>query len=75
MGNHAAITATTFPRQSADVQKEVHVCFHYNTAVRLKGVLLRDDLEDPYRTVIQLCDGRVVLGTECQYTFPFPAER
>jgi hypothetical protein len=35
------------------------------------GTIVRDDNEPPWRTIIRLDDGRVVLASECQYS-PFP---
>jgi hypothetical protein len=67
MGTIATITASTFPKQSDLRGKRVKAIFHYETTRQVEGVLLRDDVEEPFRTVIHLDDGRVVLGCECQY--------
>jgi hypothetical protein len=69
MGSHPAITATTFPRQSPDVNKPVQVFFHYDTETLVPGLIVRDDAEPPFLIILQLADGRLVLGTECQYAF------
>jgi hypothetical protein len=69
MGSVATITATTFPQQSSHVGCAVLVCFHYDTAQLLRGTVRRDDLEPPFETLLELADGRLVRGTECQYTF------
>jgi hypothetical protein len=71
LGTVQTITASTFPKQSDWQGKQVKVVFHHDTSKQIEGVLLRDDLEEPFRTVIHLDDGRVVLGTECQYQ-PMP---
>jgi hypothetical protein len=68
MGVHPNISATRFPRQSEDVNSRVDVCFHYDTSARVPGRIVRDDLEQPFVTVIALDDGPVVLATECQYS-------
>ena len=67
MGVHKGITATAFPKQGVYLGKKVLVLFHYNTDASFAGEIIRDDVEDPYQTIIKLKDGRVVLGTECHY--------
>lgn len=68
MGSHPDITAAKFPRQGSQLDQRVRVYFHFNTAVdAIKGTVVRDDVEDPYRTIIRLDDGRFVLDPECQY--------
>ncbi|RDU94566.1 hypothetical protein [Trinickia dinghuensis] len=63
----ANISATEFPQQGARAGKRVLVCFHHDTSRAIEGVVLRDDAEEPFRRVIHLDDGRVVLDTECQF--------
>ena len=63
------ISATRFPRQSEHVHRRVRVCFHHDTSRQFPGQIVRDDLEEPYRMIIAIDDGPVVLSTECQYTF------
>lgn len=67
MGVHASITAEQFPKQGSLVGKRVQVCFHFDSSRAFEGVCLRDDIEEPNRSVFHLDDGRVVLDTECQY--------
>ncbi len=67
MGTHAAITSSGFPKQGKWVGRRVKVCFHYDTSQVVEGEIVRDDAEDPHRTIIKLDDGRHVLGVECQY--------
>lgn len=69
MGCVKTITATTFPEQSSHVNQRVAVCFMYDTSQSILGTIVRDDLEEPFETIIQLDDGRIVLATECQYSF------
>ena len=57
------------PESGDFLGKEVQVIFRYNTVERFPGVVIRDDRAEPFRTVIKLKDGRVVLATECQYTW------
>lgn len=67
MGIHANITASTFPRQSDLVGKRVKVCFHHDDSRQFEGVVLRDDLEEPFKAIFHLDDGRTVLSSECHY--------
>lgn len=67
MGCVKNITHNNFPRQANWLGLRVNVCFHYDTAHTLPGVIVRDDAEEPLLTIIALDDGRHVLATECQY--------
>lgn len=77
MGCVETIGFDRFPKQSVDLGKRVRVCFHYDTAPYrvLWGFIVRADIEEPYRTIIQLDNGRVVLASECQYHITGEAER
>lgn len=68
MGAIASISANEFPRQGSNLGRRVNVCFHHDTEITVGGEIVRDDVEEPYRTIIRLDDGRHVLSTECQYT-------
>jgi hypothetical protein len=68
MGIEHNITATTFPARGRHLGLRVQVCFHNDTDQMVSGVIVRDDNESPFRTIIALDDGRFVLATECQYT-------
>lgn len=57
-----------YPKQSKDVGKDVNVCFRKDLSNQLSGILVRDDMESPYVTIIRLNDGRYVLSDECQYS-------
>lgn len=57
-----------FPEQGEELGKRVRVCFHYNTENNINGTVVRDDVSEPFKTIIALDDGRFVLSTECQYT-------
>ena len=70
MGNHPHIGHQRFPKQSNNLWRRVVVCFHYDLTNLIGGVIVRDDLEDPYQVIIRLDDGRHVLTTECQYRIP-----
>jgi hypothetical protein len=68
MGTHKNISAKKFPKQGPLLNKEVEVCFHYDTSEMVRGRCIRDDTEEPYLSIFSLTNGRVVLSTECQYS-------
>ncbi len=72
MGCVTTITAYRFPKQSEHVNRRARVCFHYDTSVWIDGTIIRDDREEPFETLIKLDDGRVIRGTECQYSIWMP---
>ena len=47
--------------------KRTKVCFNFDTSRNLEGTIVRDDMKEPWLTVIKLDIGRYVLTTECQY--------
>lgn len=67
MGSHPNIGITKFPDQGTFLNKRVSVCFDYDTSLQIHGTVVREDLEEPGRMIIQLDDGRYVLAIECQY--------
>lgn len=69
MGVHSNIALLGGPRQSDDVGRRVLICFNYDTNHRATGVIVRDDIEEPGRTIFKLDDGRYLLSTECQWTY------
>ena len=75
MGCVNTITFEKFPKQADEnyeypkVGKRVRVCYHYDTSRYHDGTIVRDDIEEPYETIIKLDNGRYVRGCECQYTF------
>ena len=58
-----------WPAQSNDLFTRVRVAFRSDPTQEYDGLVIRDDMEPPHRTIIQLDDGRVVLGSECVLTF------
>jgi hypothetical protein len=70
MGVHPNIGFKGFPKQGAHLNKGVVVCFNYDLANTIPGVVVRDDSEEPFRTIIELADGRFVEASECQYSIP-----
>lgn len=71
MGVHPNIGMVEFPKQGTYVGRKCKVAFNYEFDNVIYGVLVRDDREDPHRTIIQLDDGRYVMGTECQYSLVY----
>lgn len=75
MGCVSTISYYNFPKQYDSsykynhLGKRVEVCYHYDTNKKHTGVIVRDDREEPWQTIIYLDNGRYVLATECQYSF------
>lgn len=59
-----------FPAQGSNLRKIVKVIYHYNTKESDYGIIVRDDIEMPFETLIQLENGNIIRGTECQWCFP-----
>lgn len=57
-----------FPEQSSYRGKRTKVMFQYDSQNMLEGIIVREDIEQPYDGFIHLDDGRVVSMTECQYS-------
>lgn len=75
MGIENKIDINNFPKQysvkessTGGIGRKVEVCFNYQSDKIIEGVIIRDDCEVPYRKIIRLNDGRVILATECQYS-------
>ncbi|WP_065218429.1 MULTISPECIES: hypothetical protein [Butyricimonas] len=75
MGVEKNISMDKFPKQHlpeetvmGGIGRIVNVCFNYDSAKRIRGVIIRDDKEYPGVTIIRLVDGRIVLSSECQYS-------
>lgn len=68
MGAHKNITSNTFPKQGALLHQRLTCYFHWDTTKPVTGTVVRDDAEEPSRTIIHLDDGRFILATECQYS-------
>lgn len=68
MGCHKNINMKDFPKQGEYLDKRVEVCFYYDTSETIGGVIVRDDMDEPFKTIIKLDDGRFILAGECQYS-------
>ena len=67
MGGSNNVDFDCYPVQGDLLGKAVRVCFSHDASRAIEGIVIRDDVGGDNRTIIQLADGRVVLGTECQY--------
>lgn len=68
MDAESPIDFDRFPKQGDMKGRVVLVCFDCDTSRTMCGTVLREDIEEPGRMIIQLDDGRAVLSTECQYS-------
>lgn len=68
MGCVKNIKYNIFPEQSNYVGQRVEVCYHYDTSKTNTGIIVRDDNEEPFKTIIALDNGKYLRGCECQYT-------
>lgn len=68
MGVHENIGMNKFPRQGSLVDKKVEVTFNYSPLNTISGVIVRDDIESPFVTLIKLNDDRYCRASECQYS-------
>lgn len=73
MGVVKNISIDEFPKQSDKVGKIHSLCFKYDPDRRVDAVCIRDDKEDPWMTIFQDVNGRVILATECHYQLPTDA--
>jgi hypothetical protein len=68
MGYEKNVGYEKFPSQGEYLGERVNVCFSYVTDKFIEGTIIRDDIVEPYQTIIKLDDGRYILATECQYS-------
>ena len=77
MGCIDTITYDKFPKQKDEnyiyprfkVGSRVKVCYHFDTLKYHYGTIVRDDLEEPFETIIKLDNGRYLRATECQFSY------
>lgn len=77
MGCIENITYDKFPKQKDKnyrypryvVDSRVEVCYHFDSSKTHLGTIVRDDLEEPYETIIKLDNGRYLRGVECQFSY------
>jgi hypothetical protein len=68
MGCVETIDFESFPKQGEWIGRKVRVCFKYDVSHEIDGIIVRDDMEEPFRTIIALSNGLFVLAAECQYS-------
>jgi hypothetical protein len=66
MGIQVNVDYDCFPKQGTHLGKKVKVCF--NESRLINGVVVRDDMDEPFVSIIKLDDNRYVLATECMYS-------
>lgn len=54
-------------KQGNWLNNKTEVCYHFNTNELEMGIVIRDDMESPWITVIKTERGRYILTTECQH--------
>ena len=77
MGCIDTITYDKFPKQRDEnykypefkVGSRVEVCYHFDASKCHYGTIVRDDLEEPFETIIKLDNGRYLRAVECQYNY------
>ena len=47
------------------IQNDTSLC----AEIKLYGTIVRDDLEEPFETIIKLDNGRYLRAVECQYSY------
>jgi hypothetical protein len=68
MGVEKSIAHDRFPKQGSWLGTRAKVCFNYDASNTIGGTIVRDDAEEPGRSIIALDDGRYVLTTECMWS-------
>lgn len=61
------IDVNKFPQQGSLLGHKVNVCFDRFTRRQITGVVVRDDISEPFTGIIRLDDGRHVLFAECEF--------
>ena len=69
MGIVNNIDYDNFPKQGDHLNKKVEVYFKYDTSKALNGIIVRDDMEEPFEIIIKLDNGRYLRASECQYSW------
>lgn len=67
MGCSESVGIDKYPKQGRFLHYRVRVCFHYDTSRVIEGTMVRNDMEEPYLSIIKLDDGRYIMSTECQF--------
>lgn len=67
MGSKPNVSHDKYPKQGKYLGVRVDVTFNYEFDKPIQGIMVRDDREEPWETIIKLDDGRYIRGVECQY--------
>lgn len=73
MGVVNTIDYNHFPKQADEnykypsLGKRVEICYKYDLTKRHMGTIVRDDIEEPFETIIKVDNGRYLRAVECQY--------
>lgn len=55
-------------RQGPFLNKRVEIVYHYDVSNAEHGTIVRDDIDEPYLTIIKTDTGKFIFSTECQYS-------
>ena len=77
MGCVNTITYDSFPKQRnvengcpyCSVGARVKVYYYYDTSKFHLGTIVRNDIEEPFQTIIKLDNGRYLRSVECQFSY------
>ena len=75
MGCVKNVSMDAWPEQGDFAGRRTEVCFHRNTERTIMGRIVRNDVEEPFLTIIRLDDGRFILGSKCQHAPQAEASR
>ena len=67
MGVNINVDYDKFPEQGRWKGLRTEVIFRHQDKI-IMGTIVRDDMQEPFETIIQLDDGRIIRSTECQYS-------
>jgi len=65
--SYRGVTLDDWPEQGDCLGLKAEVMFKGDSCQMTSGIIVRDDIQMPFYTIIELEDGRFVMGHECQY--------
>ena len=70
MGVVNNISYEKYPEQGRKLGQKVKVIYNYDFSKSHNGIIVRDDIEEPFETIIKLDnEERYLRASECQYSF------
>lgn len=54
-------------KQGNFINRKCNIFFNYNIKNFISGKIIRDDIEEPFKTLIKLNDGTIIDSKECLY--------